>query len=90
MISFALCVGSAIWVLLPHELVPAFRGKALLAGSDDQGVQEVTEAYRTAGVWIELHLEANRDKIAGLSIWLAVSCALLAAEVILWTISLIG
>jgi hypothetical protein len=28
--------------------------------------------------------------IAGLSNWLAVSCSLLAAEVILWTINLIG
>jgi hypothetical protein len=90
MISFALCVGSAIWVLLPHELVFAFRGEALLAESDHRGVQAVTEAYRTAGIWIEPHLEANRNKIAGLSDWLAVSCALLAVEVILWTLSLIG
>ena len=90
MISFALCVGSAIWVLLPHALVFAFRGEALLAESDHRGVQDVTEAYRSAGIWIEPHLQANRDKIAWLSNWLAVSCALLAVEVILWTISLIG
>lgn len=32
----------------------------------------------------------NRRKIAELSTCLAISCALLAAEVILWTISLIG
>jgi hypothetical protein len=50
----------------------------------------VTEAYRTAGIWVEPHLEVNRSKIAGLSNWLAVSCVLLAAEVILWTLSLIG
>jgi hypothetical protein len=50
----------------------------------------VADAYRSAGIWIEPHLEANRDKIAKLSSWLAVSCALLAAEVILWIISLIG
>jgi hypothetical protein len=90
MISFALCVGSAIWVLLPHALVFAFRGEALLAESDHRGVKDVTEAYRSAGIWIEPHLQANRDKIAWLSNWLAVSCVLLAAEVILWTISLIG
>jgi hypothetical protein len=90
MISFASCLASAIWILLPHELVFAFHGQALLAESDHRGVHDVTEAYRAAGIWIEQHLDANRDKIAGLSGWLAVSCVLLAVEVILWTISLIG
>ncbi len=90
MIAFALCVGSAIWALLPHAFVFAFRGETLLAESDHRGVSNVTEAYRTAGIWIEPHLEVNRSKIAGLSNWLAASCTLLAAEVILWTLSLIG
>ncbi len=90
MIAFALSVGSAIWVLLPHAFVFAFRGETLLAESDDRGVSNVTEAYRTVGIWIEPHLEVNRSKITDLSSWLAVSCALLAAEVILWTLSLIG
>jgi hypothetical protein len=90
LISFVLCVGSTIWVLLPHALVFAFRGKALLAESDHLGTQTVTDAYRSAGIWIEPLLGANRDKIAGLSSWLAVSCGLLAAEVILWTLNLIG
>jgi hypothetical protein len=90
MLAFALCVGSAVWILLPHAFVFAFRGQTLLAESDHRGVSDVIEAYRTAGIWIEPHLEANRNKIAGLSNWLAASCALLAAEVILWTLSLIG
>jgi hypothetical protein len=90
MIAFALCVGSAVWVLLPHAFVFAFRGEALLAESDHRGVSNVTEAFRTAGIWVEPHLEINRSKIADLSNWLAVSCVLLAAEVILWTLSLIG
>ncbi len=90
MISFAVCVGSAIWVLLPHALVFAFRGEILLTESDHRGVQAVAEAYRTAGIWIEPQLNANSNKIAALSNWLAVSCALLAVEVILWTISLVG
>lgn len=50
----------------------------------------MAEAYRTAGIWIEPHLEVNRSKIADLSNWLAASCTLLAAEVILRTLSLIG
>jgi Zn-dependent protease with chaperone function len=90
MITFSLCVGSAVWVLLPHAFVFAFRGEALLAESDHRGVSNVTEAYRTAGIWVEPHLEVNHSKIADLSNWLAVSCALLASEVILWTLSLVG
>ena len=35
MISFVLCVSTAIWVLLAHELVFTFRGQALLTGSSD-------------------------------------------------------
>jgi Zn-dependent protease with chaperone function len=90
MIAFALSVGSAIWVLLPHAFVFAFRGETLLAESDHRGVSNVAEAYRTAGIWIEPHIEVNRSKIADLSNWLAASCTLLAAEVILWTLSIIG
>jgi hypothetical protein len=90
MVCFALCVGAAIWILLPHAFVFAFHGEELLAESDHRGVSNVTEAYRTAGIWIEPQLQANGRKIVELSDWLAVSCTLLAAEVILWTISLIG
>lgn len=90
MIAFALSVGSAIWVLLPHAFVFAFRGETLLAESDHRGVSNVAEAYRTAGIWMEPHLEVNRTKIADLSNWLAASCTLLAAEVILWTLSLLS
>jgi hypothetical protein len=57
-------VGAAIYVLLPHQLVFAFRGQALLAASDHEGIDDVTEAYRAAGIWIEPLLESNRDKIA--------------------------
>lgn len=90
MASFALGIGSAIRVLLPHELVFAFHGETLLADGDHHGVSNVMEAYRTAGIWIEPHLGVNRDKIAGLSRWLSLSCALLAVEIVLWTISHIG
>ncbi len=88
LVAFVLCLASAIWVLLPHELVFAFRGQALLAVSDHQGANDMTEAYRAVGIWIEPFLDANRDKIGSLSDWFAVSCVLLAAEVLLWTVSL--
>ncbi len=83
-------MAASIWLLLPHAFVFAFHGEALLAVGDHRRVSNVTEAYRSAGIWIEPQLQANRRKIAELSNWLAVSCALLAAEVILWTIGLIG
>jgi hypothetical protein len=86
--SFALCFGSAIWVLMPHELVFAFRGKVLVAVGDREEPLDVSDAYRAAGRWIEPHLHVNRRKIGRLSKWLTASCVLLAVEVILWTLSL--
>jgi hypothetical protein len=90
LVAFVLCLCAVIWILLPHELVFAFQGQALLAQSDHDGVHDVTEAYRAANIWIEPFLAANRSALEGLSNWLAVSCALLTIEVILWTISLTG
>jgi hypothetical protein len=87
LIAYVLCLGSGIWVLLPHSLVVAFRGDALLGLSDQQGVQEVAQGYRAAGIWMAPYVDANRDKIAQLSAWFTASCVLLAAEVIFWTIS---
>jgi hypothetical protein len=67
LIVFVLCLASAIWVLLPPELVVAFRGEALLGVSDQEGVEDVYQAYRAAGIWIEPFLDSNRDKLATLS-----------------------
>ena len=90
MISFALCFVCAIWVLLPHDFALAVGGEDLLALSDDRGVREVAEAYRTASGWLEPYLRANRVTVARLSSWLTVSCMLLAIEVALWTLSLVN
>jgi hypothetical protein len=90
LIGFVLCVGAAIYVLLPHKLVFAFRGQALLAASDHEGIDDVTEAYRAAGIWIEPMLESNRNTMAAFSDWFSISCVLLSAEVILWTVGLAG
>jgi hypothetical protein len=87
LVSFVLCLGCGLWVLLPHSLVFAFRGEALLGISDQEGVEDVAQAFRAAGIWIEPYLDANRQKIADLSSWFTVSCVLLAVEVIFWTIS---
>lgn len=87
LITFALCLGTAIVVLLPHEFVFAFRGRAVLAASDHEGIQDVSDAYRAADIWIQSSLDANRRKINGLSNWFTTSCVLLALEIILWTLS---
>jgi hypothetical protein len=39
---------------------------------------------------MEPMLESNRGKIAALSDWFTLSCGLLTAEVVLWTVSLTG
>jgi hypothetical protein len=35
-------------------------------------------------------LESNRNSIGDLSDWFSISCVLLTAEVVLWTVSLAG
>jgi hypothetical protein len=90
MLSFALCFGCAIRVLLPHDFVVGAAGQELLAVSDDRGVHDVTDAYRTAGGWLDRHLQKNRRTVARVSSWLSLSCILLAVEVALWTLSLAG
>lgn len=90
MVAFLLCVGSSIWILLPHAFVFAFDGEGLLAESDHHGTISLAEAYRSAGIWIGPQLETNRREIDYLSDCLALSCLLLGTEVILWTLSLVG
>lgn len=90
MISFASCMGSAIWVSLPHRFVFAFPGETLLAMHAHGRIGGVTDAYGVVGAWAKPYLQANHNKIAWLSSWLTVSCVLLAAEIALWTISLAG
>ena len=88
MISFALCFGCAIWVLLPHDLALAVGGEDLLAASDERSMREVAEAYRAASSWLDPHLQTSHRMVARLSTWLTVSCMLLAIEVALWTLSI--
>jgi len=50
----------------------------------------MAEAYRIAESWMETSVAENRPVIAGLSYWLTVSCLLLAVEIVLWTVSIVG
>jgi hypothetical protein len=49
-ISYALCLASAIWVVLPHELVLSFGGAELMADVDRTEEVDVVEGYRAATV----------------------------------------
>jgi hypothetical protein len=89
-VSFALCFATAIWVLLPHGLLLAFGGTELLAVCDELGVLGVDEAYSAVINWIDPSLRINARTIDRLEGWLTLSCALLAVEVISWTLSLAG
>jgi len=89
-VSFALCFGAAIWVLLPHGLLFAFGGTELLADCDESGVRDVGDAYRAGIDWIDPSLHVNARTIERLENWLTLSCALLAVEIISWTLSLAG
>jgi hypothetical protein len=88
MLAFALCVATAIWVLLPRDLAVSVDGGELMAASDDDRLATINEAYRGACGWIEAQLDRNRHTIDRLTDWLSVSYLLLAIEVVLWTISL--
>lgn len=64
--AFLLGLASAIWILLPHKLVCAFRGGCASRGERPPGVQDVTEAYRAAGIWIEPNLDPAAEPPASL------------------------
>ncbi|HTB70268.1 MAG TPA: hypothetical protein VK707_04755 [Solirubrobacteraceae bacterium] len=88
-LAFALCSASAIWALLPRDLTLWFNGDALLAAGDVRGLHDVADGYRTACDWIEPYIEVNRRTLDRLASWLTVACILLAAEVVLQTISIV-
>jgi len=89
MVSFVLCVASAVWVLMPHQLVVALSGEELLGDSDEHARADVDEAYRAVGKWIEPRARANRRRIDLLANHLTASGLFLAIEVALWILSLI-
>lgn len=85
---FVCCLGSSLAVLLPYEFDFGFSGQVLLGESDQRGVDDVEQGYRALTLWLEPSLTKNRDRIELLSRWFALSCVLLAAEVVIWVISI--
>jgi hypothetical protein len=89
MISFASCLASAIWILLPTSLSsPSTEGAACRERSSggarcDGGIPRCGDLDRAAP-GPQPRQDRRTLRLAGCE------CALLAVEVILWTISLIG
>jgi hypothetical protein len=88
-IAYVFCFASAIWVLLPRDLVLSFSGAELLAAGDGDRLASVGEGYRAASAWIEPYLTSNRLRIDRLEDWLTISCLLLSVEVVLCAIPLL-
>jgi hypothetical protein len=87
MIAYVLCLASAIWVLLPRDLVVSFSGTELIADGDD-AVADISEAYRATVRWSKPCLTHNRRTIDRLADWFTLTCLLLAVEIVSCVISL--
>jgi hypothetical protein len=88
-IAYVVCVGTALYVLLPHALVLEFRGSVVAELETEHG-GGLDKAYEAVTDWLEEFHEGNRDTLAALGRWFTASCGALGAEVVLWTLSITG
>jgi hypothetical protein len=87
MTAYVFCLASALWVLLPRDLLVSLGGTELMP-DDDDAVADVSEAYRAAVRWSKPSLTRNRRTIDRLADWLSLSCLLLTVEIIACVVSL--
>ena len=85
-VAYIACVGAAVYVLLPHELVLEFRGSVVNELEDEHG-GGLEAAYEAVTEWMEGSHDSNADKLQALGRWYTTACAALGAEVLLWTLS---
>jgi hypothetical protein len=88
-VSYVACVGAAIFVLLPHELVLEFRGSVVTKVADEVD-GSLPEAYAAVTEWLEEFHAGNATKLERLGRWYTASGAALGGEVVLWTLSVTG
>lgn len=81
------CVGAAVYVLLPHELVLEFRGSVVNELEYERG-GGLDAAYEAVTEWLEDFHESNAGTLRGLGRWYTIACAALGVEVLLWTLSI--
>ena len=83
LLAYLVCVGACIKVLLPHRLVFAFRGSALIDAARDTG-NDLEATLEAATGWFEAFLEGNRIELERLTRWYTIACLALGAEIVLW------
>ena len=88
-VAYVVCVGAALYVLLPHALVLEFRGSVVTELEAELG-GGLDAAYGAVTDWLEEFHEANRGKLIALGRWFTASCGALGLEVVLWTLSITG
>jgi hypothetical protein len=86
-VAYVACVGAAVYVLLPHELVLEFRGSVVNELEYERG-GGLDAAYEAVTEWLEEFHESNAGTLRGLGRWYTIACAALGAEVLLWTLSI--
>ena len=88
--SFVLALWSAIWIMLPHELVFSLRGQDILELADSLGSRDIGQVYRQTGEWIDEYVQENRETLRKLAAWLTASCVFLSIEVVLFGASFVS
>jgi hypothetical protein len=88
-VAYVVSVTTAIYVLLPHELVLEFRGSVVNETEQEIG-GGLEAAYEAVTGWLEEFHAHNRSKLEALGRWYTASCAALGVEVVLWTLSVTG
>ena len=83
LLGYLVCVGACIKVLLPHRLVFAFRGSALIDAARETG-NDLEATLEAATGWFEAFLEDNRIELERLTRWYTIACLALGAEIMLW------
>jgi hypothetical protein len=88
-IAYVACVGAAVYVLLPHELVLEFRG-SVVNDLEYQRGGGLDAAYEAVTEWLEDFHDSNAGTLRALGRWYTIACAALGVEVLLWTLSITG
>jgi hypothetical protein len=89
--AFVLCLARAIWILLPHHLVFAFRAETRCSRERPPGACMTSLrpiAPLGSGSSPSSTRTATESRLC--PTWFTISGALLALEVILWTVSVAG
>lgn len=86
--AYLCAVAGGLVVMLPRRLVLAFRGSVLLASAWRTG-EDLDHVHAAAAEWLEAFHLHNRDMLVSLERWYTIALVGLAAEIVLWTVSVV-